>query len=394
MQLVVQVSTTLPAGQSINGRIFLGPATAGSAPVGPPGNATGIPPRFEQYIPTESSGAPSASLGIFAAEPTIFGNPATGDSFLIATFEILRTSFNDSTSPAKATWVPKDSPTHASNHVTLDPLILGDSATGRIWAMQLSGGQSVTDISTDNGETWTPTLSGGIASGADHQGQGVGPYPTGSLIPHPLYPNAVYYCSQHVATAFCARSDDGGVTYGPNVPIYNSVTSRCIGLHGHPKVAPDGTVYVPNKGCGLDVPVIGQGKVNVVVSEDAGITWQIRAVPDSTGDLTTNDPSVSVDQSGRVYLAYQNLSDNHLYVATSTNRGQSWAPSVDVGALAGVNYSVFPAATAGDNGRAAIAFYGSTYDGPMTNYESMNFPGVWYLYIATTYDGGTHLVCE
>ena len=81
------------------------------------------------------------------------------------------------------------------------------------------------------------------------------------------------------------------------MPIYDSATSRCVGLHGHPKVAPDGTVYVPNKGCGLDTPVIGNGLVNMVVSEDAGMTWTIRRVPDSTGGLTSKgDPSVGIDK--------------------------------------------------------------------------------------------------
>lgn len=397
-QLVVQVSTTLPAGQSFTGRISIGPSTPGGTPVLPPGNASGIPPRFELYIPSDPSGALSSSLGIFAAEPTLFGNPLTGNVFLIAVYEVLRASFDDNTSPAKATWVAKDQPTNISNHVTLDPLLLGDPTPHgnpprhRIWAQQLTGGQSATDYSDDDGETWTPTLSGGFASGADHQGMGVGPYPTtgpGSLIPHPLYPSAFYYCSQDVATAFCSRSDDGAQTFGPIVPIYDSVVARCVGLHGHPKIAPDGTVYVPNKGCGLDVPVIGTGKAAAVVSEDAGLTWEIRPVPDSTGGLLSKgDPSAGIDKSGKVYLAYQNLSNSQLYVSTSTDKGETWSPSVDVAALAGVTYAVFPAATAGDAGRAAVAFFGTTYNGPMTDYQGMDFPGVWYLYIATTYDGG------
>ncbi len=390
--LVVQVSATLPAGQSITGKIFLGPASPANVPVTPPGNASGIAPRFQQYIPTDANGAPSSSLGLFAGEPTIFGNPKTGSTFFIALYELLRLKFNDSTSPASVLWEPKDRPSNISTKASLDPLLLGDPTTGRIWAMQLTGGQSATDISDDDGETFKPTLSGGFASGADHQGQGVGPYPTsgpGSLIPHPKYPNAVYYCSQDIATAFCSRSDDGGEIYGPIVPIYDSVVSRCVGLHGHPKVAPDGTVYVPNKGCGLDTPVIGEGLLSAIVSEDAGITWKIRTIPDSKGGLLLKgDPSVSIDKNNKVYFAYQNLTNNHMYVATSTDRGVTWSPSVDVGALAGVNYAVFPAATAGDSGRAAVAFFGSTYDGEMTDYQSMGFPGTWNLYVATTYDGG------
>lgn len=391
-EYVVQVSTTFPAGQSFAAKVFLGPATEDTGPGEPPGNASGIAPRFQQYIPTDASGAPSSKLGVFAGEPTLFANPKTDSVFYLSLYEVLRLKFDDSTSPAKVKWEAKDTPTNISNKVTLDPFLLGDIETGRIWAMQLSGGQSVTDISDDDGETFQPALSGSIGSGVDHQGMGVGPYPAsgpGSLILHPLYPNAVYYCSQDVGLAFCSRSDDGGRTYGAPVPIYDSVVSRCVGLHGHPKIAPDGTVYVPNKGCGLDTPVIGEGLVNVVVSEDAGMTWNIRAVPDSTGGLfSKGDPSVDIDKDGTVYLSYQGLNNNHMYVATSKDRGLTWSPSVDVGALAGINYSVFPAMVAGDGGRAAVAFFGSTYNGKKTDYQSMTFPGVWHLYVATTYDGG------
>ena len=395
-EFVVQVSTTLPAGQSFTGTISLAPATTGHGTVQSAGNATGIAPRFQEYIPTDANGAPSAGLGMIAGEPTIgidtkVNADKGGDLFYQALYEILRVRFDDSTSPARALWEFKDAPTGISNKVTTDPILLSDPDTGRIWAMQLAGGDALTDISDDDGENWTPAISGGIATGVDHQGMGVGPYPLAlaGVIPHPLYRNAVYYCSQDVATAFCARSDDGGHTFGPIIPIYNSVTSRCVGLHGHPKVGPDGTVYVPNKGCGLDTPVIGNGPINMVVSEDAGITWTIRPIPDSAGGLVDKgDPSVAIDKAGRAYLAYQNLTNNHLYVAMSDDHGATFTPSVDVGALAGVNYSVFPAVTAGDGGRAAVAFFGSPYSGNFTDYQDMNFPGVWYLYVATTYDGG------
>ncbi|MFL6513692.1 MAG: dockerin type I domain-containing protein [Chthoniobacterales bacterium] len=393
---VVQVSTTLPAGQSFTGTISLGPATSGHGTVQPAGNASGIAPRFQAFIPTDANGAPSASLGLIAGEPTIGINPKInvdkgGDLFYQALFEILRVRFDDSTSPAKATWEFKDSPTGLSNKATLDPIFLADPTTGRLWATQLSGGPALTDISDDDGETWTGGLSGTPGTGVDHQGLGVGPYPANLLPPvlHPLYPNAVYYCSQQIATAYCSRSDDGGKTYGPIVPIYDSATSKCVGLHGHPKVGADGTVYVPNKGCGLDTPVLGNGLVNMVVSENAGVSWQVRPVTDSTGSLLSKgDPSVAIDKNGRVYLAYQNLNNNHLYVTFTDDHGLHYSPSLDVGALAGINYSVFPAMAAGDGGRAAVAFFGSTYNGPNTNYEDMSFPGVWNLYIATTYDGG------
>jgi hypothetical protein len=53
--------------------------------------------------------------------------------------------------------------------------------------------------------------------------------------------------------------------------MYN--LTQCGGLHGHIKVAPDGTIYVPNRSCGG-----GQG---VIVSEDNGLTFAVRIVPEA-----------------------------------------------------------------------------------------------------------------
>src|SRR5260370_21706303 len=40
---------------------------------------------------------------------------------------------------------------------------------------------------------------------------------------------------------------------------------------------------------------------------------------------------------------------------------------------------------AGDDNRAAMAFLGTTSKGGL---QSRAFPGVWYMWVATTYDGG------
>ena len=145
--------------------------------------------------------------------------------------------------------------------------------------------------SDDDGKTWSPSQGGGLNSGVDHQTVGGGPYSPNGIGPLPTstYPNAVYYCSQDIADANCAASHDGGVTFGPAVPMYSLLD--CGGLHGHVKVAPnDGTVYVPNKSCG--------GNQAVAVSEDGGTTWSVRKDPASTaGD---SDPSVGIGAKGTV----------------------------------------------------------------------------------------------
>jgi hypothetical protein len=245
----------------------------------------------------------------------------------------------------------------------------------------------------DDGQTWVPNQSGGIASAVDHETIGGGAYrsdpsavPPVVPPPHlPTYSNAVYYCSQDLEAALCSRSDDGGLTYGPSIPIY--VATQCGGLHGHVKVAPDGTIYVPNRDC--------SGTQSIVLSEDNGVTWNIRPVNTCTWAAkpslvgTGDDPAVSVDGAGKIYFAFSNFGTN-AGVAVSEDKGKTWKNMYDVGAGFGVHNVAFPAATSGDAGRAAVAFYGSTTPNGATtgNSNDTTFSGVWHLYIAHTFDGG------
>jgi hypothetical protein len=159
----------------------------------------------------------------------------------------------------------------------------------------------------------------------------------------------------------------------------------CAGLHGHIKIAPDGTAYVPDKGCAsLGVPLVNGGEASVIVSEDNNATWAVRPIPGATSS-GNDDPSVGVaTDSQTIYLGYQ-ADDGHPGIAVSHDKGVTWEHLTDVGASVGVKNCAFPAVVAGDPDRAAFAFFGSTTAGDGTAPE---FPGVWYLYIASTFDGG------
>jgi hypothetical protein len=285
-----------------------------------------------------------------------------------------RVSFDDTVAPVTAKW--EDKSAHAPKctaNTSLDPILYTDHETGRTFESQLAGKLSLTCFTDDDGETWTPSQGGGFNSGVDHQTIGGGKYSAGGVGGTPLYPNAVYYCSQDIADALCSTSRDGGLTFGPAVPMYTLLD--CGGLHGHVKVAPDGTVYVPNKGCG--------GNQAVAVSSDNGLTWQVRKVPTSMAG--GSDPSVGIGADGTVYFGYQNA-DGHPRVAVSHDKGQTWESDQDVGTGFGVQNAVFPAMVAGDSDRAAFAFIGTPTGG---NYQdAANFKGEWHVYVATTYDAG------
>ncbi len=68
--------------------------------------------------------------------------------------------------------------------------------------------------------------------------------------------------------------------------------------------------------------------------------------------------------------------------------GVTWNNIFDVGAVYGINNAAFPAAVAGDAGRAAVAYYGANSGTGDSN--SGAFTGLWHLYVAHTFDGGAH----
>lgn len=362
---------------------YTGTATVTASSVGP----TPTPPAVSNATPpTYSNFAPPSTLGQRAGEPTIGLNWSTGNAMFIASLQTLRVTFDDTVSPSTATWVNKSA---ANTSVTsFDPILFTDSQTNRTFVSQLLPSKvSLMSFTDDDGENWTPSQGSGINSGVDHQTVGGGPYARnadgsfkGAVVRNPAitYPNAVYYASQDIGVAQIARSDDGGITFGAAIPMYD--ITECGGLHGHIKVAPDGTVYVPNKGCGEEQAI--------AVSEDNGMTWNIRNIPGSKSGRT--DPSVGIGTDGTIYVGYAN-GDGNARIAVSRDRGLTWDSDTDVGYYLDINNTVFPAVTAGDGDRAAFFFLGTDKGGSAgtgTDQTAPYFDGVWHGYIATTYDRG------
>src|SRR5438046_6778547 len=219
---------------------------------------------------------------------------------------MLKITVNDCQPPARVTWDEKPLLTASTPRAAGDPILFTDHATGRTFASQLEGltpAGRTTDITDDDGDNFMPSEGSSLPSDVDHQTFGGGIFHAGAIGPVTSYPNAVYYASQSVADARATLSQDGGVTFGPASPMYT--INDCAGLHGHIKVSPkDGTVYVPNVACGGSVPFHETGaKQTLLVSENNGITWTQRPIPDSTTTgngsadnaiLGTRDPSVGI----------------------------------------------------------------------------------------------------
>ncbi|HEV2889844.1 MAG TPA: sialidase family protein [Frankiaceae bacterium] len=266
--------------------------------------------------------------------------------------------------------------------VSLDPYLFVDKVTGRIFNIDLLGAGSILSTSDDSGETWqtNPLTSAGVN---DHQTLFTGPPPVGnpSMIPiDPAFPRIVYYCINSVAEATCAASRDGGRTFtqtgtfpfpggyqpgGKNFGV-------CGSLHGHGVTDSKGRIYLPQGRC-LDP--------TVAVSEDGGLTWRSTIVSPGVG-ASFVQTSVAVDAADNVYYTWWDDIHRLPYLSVSRDAGKTWGPAMMI-APPGVREVNWPTIDAGDPGRIAITFPGSTAVGD-GNERSTDLSRPWNSYVVVS----------
>ncbi|HZP11952.1 MAG TPA: hypothetical protein VFB36_05985 [Nevskiaceae bacterium] len=422
----VKIKPFTPSGEIVDVTIELVAGEAGPAPqasaFGQPDAAIPDQPRYQVFAPDDGVIAENQQNG----EYNIGFNPKTGNIMAFAiTFpgHVYRVTPPElATDPlpesCDAAWVDASPLWSSVPQAVGDPILWTDQDTGRTFETNLVQGPNLSyAYSDDDGATWN-NVNPGTLGGADHETIATGPYPDGS--PYEAIAEArgyvgpdgkgraVYYCSQDTAGTeivggvtgapvprgtpgylppnSCVRSDDGGLTWGAIQVASDG--SRCGKTHGHVKVAYDGTAYLPSKGCLNDALEDEQGGM---FTTDAGDTWQTFTVPGATrqggtDSLQGSDPSIGIDKADNLYYCYV-AGDGHAYVNVGRldNGALTWGPAVDIGIAAGVKNASFTEAVAGDEGRAACGFLGTNKEG---NYQSLDFDGLWYLFMAHTYDGG------
>jgi LPXTG-motif cell wall-anchored protein len=292
---------------------------------------------------------------------------------------------------------------------TLDTILVSNPDTGRVFVSFLLLATSQMMFTDDAGETWQTSSGGGAGSAVDHQSVGAGPLHAPLAGAPGTYPGSVYYCAQDAFNGQCSASVDGGVTFAPGVPVANTPANKpghpfggaCSALHGHLRVGPDGTAYLPLKGCD-GVPTLNNftnseffgGRPSLSVSEDNGLTWQVRFGPDGTHNPDEADPSVAIGPQGTLYFGWQdgvNPTDavggdkSAAMVATSKDGGKTWDDPIDLSTPLGLNNVQFPEMIVGDDDRAAFSFIATPGIG---NDQDNPFRGTWHLYVSTTYDAG------
>ena len=354
--------------------------------------------EYRTPVPNGDSGEPSIGW-VPSAKAAIYG----------ANVGAARLTWDDSKPGSPMTLTDVTPP--GGNLNTLDTIVTVDPWINRTFFAELAGVASTMWYSDDAGATWSNST--GLAPGAllDHESIGAGPFPSGAL-PH-TGTDTVYYCAQNSFSAACGASLDGGTTFGPGVPTQNTPANdpndpnttwaaeggACSALHGHLKVGPDGTAYLPFKGCGgtatasnLTNTEYEGGYPSLSVSPDNGQSWTIRMDPYGS-NTDESDNSVAIGPKNTVYMTWEdgkNISDSEsahttaAKVSISLDEGKTWLRTANLNPP-GINNVMFPVVTVGDDDRAAVSFLGSSGIG---DDQQNGFIGMWDLYVSTTYDQG------
>ena len=382
-------------------RLIILPALAvlaGSVTLGSSSAVTAAPtPVFRQYHgPSAAKDVRGKPTGAdLAGEPSLGYDPKTDQVLFMADKSTFRVgAFGDA--DEHATWTDITDPVEGAQ--TSDPILWRDPVTGRTFVNQLElQGNSLQAYTDDNGKTYTHSvIGGGIGIAFDHQSVVTGkPVAGQTTLPKPIgYPNYVYYCTNDLIAADCSVSIDGGLNFLAATPVYKGSLAQgpCAALFGHLKTDPrTGTLYLPPSGCG--------GKQMIFTSEDNSLTWTgYKVTGSTTGD--SGHPSIDVGRAdGAVYYAWGSADGfaqktGRTHVAVSLDHGKTWTTPIALGADLGVVTSRFPVVVAGDAGRAAVAFIGSTAPGDpnvapdATNPSVKAYPGTWDLYVSYTTDFG------
>ena len=405
IRLVAYTGTTTPPGPC-DSTVFGGP----DLPC--PGN-----PRYQNFY------APAGTQAISGnGEFNIGFNPLTGRIMNMNAGPIMRITPPEikpgGAKPYQLSGLPESCPelwedvSDPRTDVGLDPILWTDSKTGRTFATNSTAGGASLYTDTDGGDppandnpnsAWIESNQP-PNGGADHEGIGTGPLPASlSALATPANQGQfALFCSQALyAPSECQRSLTLGASWENGFP---ATTTDCAGIHGHQRIGPDGTAYLPVRHCnvmeGTTIMPRQGGSLSIDSSTSPWSQFIVeKKVADADGPAFTTfqqasgaDSSIGIDAANTVYYCYVNNEptgiEGHVHVAVGKRTGTTmkWIRDTDVGASHGIINAAHTEAIAGSAGRAACGFLGTDKQG---DYQAGTYPGMnWYAFIATTYDEG------
>lgn len=254
----------------------------------------------------------------------------------------------------------------------LDPFVYTDPQTNRTFDVGLLLAGSYLSYSDDKGENWKSTFASDPGVN-DHQSITSGPPPAldpGVTPLSPDYPEIVYYCVNQVSKSSCSASRDGGRTWLPTGgAAYAGVTENgtegefpiCSGLTGHAQTDKQGRLFLPAGHC---------FNPYVAVSEDGGKSFQRYRVS-RTVDAAQPHTEMAVDDAGNLYYVWIDGVHHLPFLAISRDHGKTWGKPLMI-APPDTYSANLPTVVAGEAGRIAITFAGSTVKDETANRRPWN----------------------
>jgi hypothetical protein len=260
---------------------------------------------------------------------------------------------------------------------TVDPYVVTDPATGRVFWVHATGPTRTEPVvvdesplpygiptalaaasgfqvysSPDDGRTWRT---------ADYQSAPTGDWekvfvgPPAAAGPKPSgYPSVVYVCANSPFEVsgpgrLCYRSLDGGGTFEQAGYEYPSPSTpdACAALAGNVgMVARDGTIFAA---------VTCQQGGWVLASRDEAATWTWTQVPGAPpGNGLGGNLQLTIDQADNLYATWQTT--DGLFLSVSRDRAKTWGRPMQI-AVPGAHKIAIPAPAAGPAGELAVTYY-------------------------------------
>lgn len=335
------------------------------------------------------------------AEPSVAAT-SSGAYFVNAWDELLRTRDHGGTWDVVHTFTSPEAPVVADQWGSSDPMLWVDPDTDRIFVLHMFPGTTCLYLATsdDDGATWTdeqvavaPGFGSCLVPFDDHPKLVTAKPGPAATLPTAGYPNLVVICTNknvqgQVLGSWCATSYDGGRTFLHEVPAILPETG-CTGVNGAPAAHPDGTLFLPAGGIGGPASLCTRPPL-VAVSDDGGLTWTERRMP---GEHIQSgiDPDLAFTPDGTGYLTYT-AQDAATYLVRSRDKFATWEGPWRL-TPPGHTINVFGAMTAGDDGRVAVAFLGTTSEqdetGRAPDPSEAKAGTAWHLFVASSIDADT-----
>lgn len=191
--------------------------------------------------------------------------------------------------------------------------------------------------------------------------------------------NTVYITSKQLGadlngtdSIYVAKSIDGGVTF----PFVSQVTTPELGV----QPGDQGNILVDHNNGNVYTVFFGsiENQLYLAKSVDAGQSWMLKLAFQAADNVSIAHvfPSLALDHAGNIYIAFSD--GNNSFLIHSTDGGQNFSTPVRLNQGANLKTTVEPWVVAGDAGRVAVFFYGTS--DPSFNSSSAH----WSIYMAQT----------